>query len=48
MCTQQNFNFGEEDLRDGFFKCEDVQGMNPSSFFSPILSSLWELRINMK
>lgn len=34
MCTQQKIYFGEEDLRDGFFKWEDVQGMNPSSFFS--------------
>jgi hypothetical protein len=48
MCTQHNFNFGEEDLRDGFFKWEDVQGMNPSSSFSSVLISLWELRINMK
>jgi hypothetical protein len=45
---QQNFNFGEEDSRDGFFKWEDVQGMNPSILFSFVLSSLWELRINMK
>ncbi len=31
-----------------FSSAKMFQGMNPSSFFSPVLSSLWELRINMK